>query len=284
MRTVATGVPGETGQRAASRSGAAGLLAASHLGPAVAVGVVAALLAAGTGLPPGRAAVVTLAVLSGHLTLGLANDLIDAGRDRAVARRDKPLATGRTTARAVGTALGVAGAACVVLSLAAGWRSGVVHLGLGIASGHAYNLGLKATRLSWLPYAVTFGTLPAVVSLAAVPATWPPVPTLAAGAALGVGAHVLNALPDLADDAVTGVRGLPHRLGPRVARPLAAGLLVAASALAVAAGAGAPPAWAWALLLAVAVLAVVALAGRGRAPFRAAMAIAVLDVVLLVAS
>jgi 1,4-dihydroxy-2-naphthoate octaprenyltransferase len=35
----------------------------------------------------------------------------------------------------------------------------------------------------------------------------------AAGALLGVAAHVTNVLPDLADDAATGIRGLPHRLG-----------------------------------------------------------------------
>src|SRR3712207_7375206 len=36
---------------------------------------------------------------------------------------------------------------------------------------------------------------------------------------LGVGAHLLNVLPDLEDDAATGVRGLPHVLGPRRIAP-----------------------------------------------------------------
>jgi len=265
-------------------SRAAGLVAAAHPGPAVAVATVAALLAVDAGLAPGTAVVVTLAVFSGHLTLGWANDLLDARRDRAVGRTDKPLATGRVGAGAVTTALAVAGLACVVLSLAAGWRSGVVHLVLGIASGQAYNLGLKRTALSWLPYAVTFGTLPAVVSLAGAVPAWPPWWMTAAGATLGVGAHVLNALPDLADDLRTGVRGLPHRLGERTARPLAAGLLVAASVLAAFGPAGAPAAWVWVVLLVVAALAAFALTGRGRGPFRAAMVIALLDVVLLVAA
>jgi 4-hydroxybenzoate polyprenyltransferase len=98
-----------------------------------------------------------------------------------------------------------------------------------------------------------------------------------------VGAHVLNALPDVADDVRTGVRGLPHRLGERAARPLAAALLLAASLLA-ALGPGRPARWVWAVLLLTVVLAVVALATRGRTPFRAAVAIALLDVVLLVAA
>ncbi|WP_433508194.1 UbiA family prenyltransferase [Pseudonocardia halophobica] len=261
-----------------------GLVAAAHPGPAVAVTVVAALLAVDAGQPARTTLVVALAVLAGQLTVGWVNDLVDLKRDRAVGRADKPLATGRVAAHRVGTAVVVSGAACVALSLAAGWRSGLVHLVLGVGSALTYNLGVKGTRLSWLPYAVAFGTLPAVASLAGPAPAWPPWWTTAAGAALGVGAHVLNALPDLADDVRTGVRGLPHRLGERVARPLAAGLLVAASLLAALGPVGSPPAWVWAALLVVAALATVALTGRGRVPFRAAMLIALLDVVLLVAA
>jgi 4-hydroxybenzoate polyprenyltransferase len=280
MRIAVTGIGGV----GARDRRATGLLTAAHPGPAAAVTMIAALLAVAAGLPVATGVVVTLAVLTGHLTLGWANDLLDVRRDRAAGRTDKPLATGRVGVGAVTTALGIAAAACVVLSLAAGWRSGVVHLVLGIGSGQAYNLGLKRTALSWLPYAVTFGTLPAVVALAGEVPAWPPWWMMAAGATLGVGAHVVNALPDLADDLRTGVRGLPHRLGERVARPLAAALLVAASVLAAFGPAGSPPAWVWAVLLVVVALAALALTGRGRGPFRAAMAIALLDVVLLVAA
>ena len=260
------------------------LLSAAHPGPAFAVTTVAALLAVSAGLEPRQAVVVTGAVLAGQLTIGWGNDLLDVSRDRTVGRRDKPLAAGLVGTRTVTAALAGAALACVVLSLAAGWRSAVVHLLLGAGAGQAYNLGLKATALSWLPYASAFGTLPAVVHLAADDPSWPPWWMAAAGALLGVGAHVLNALPDLADDLRTGVRGLPHRLGPTLSRPLAAVLLVAASLLAALGPAGTPPAWVWAALLVVAGLAGLALTGRGRGPFRAAMAIALLDVVLLVAA
>jgi 4-hydroxybenzoate polyprenyltransferase len=223
-------------------------------------------------------------VFAGQLTVGWVNDLVDARRDRTVGRTDKPLASGALTARPVVVGLAVAGAACVVLSLAAGWRSGVVHLVLGVGSAQAYNLVLKSTWFSWLPYAVAFGTLPAVASLAGPGPTWPPWWTTAAGAALGVGAHVVNALPDLADDVRTGVRGLPHRLGERTARPLAAALLVAASVVAALGPAGLPAMWVWGALVLVVALAAVAATARGRTPFRAAVAIALLDVVLLVAA
>ncbi len=224
--------------------------------------------------------VVTTAVLAGQLTIGWGNDLLDAARDRAVGRTDKPLVDGRLTPRLVRGCLVAAAVGCVALSLAAGWRSAVVHLVLGVGGGHAYNLGMKATAFSWLPYAAAFGALPAVVSLAgpdpAAPAWW----TVAAAAALGVGAHFLNTLPDLDDDERTGVRGLPHRIGATASRGVATALLVGAS-LATVLGPVDTPSWGWAVLVVVGALGVVTLLGRGKAPFAAAVAIALVDVVVL---
>jgi 4-hydroxybenzoate polyprenyltransferase len=261
---------------------ARGLVTTAHPGPAAVVTTVAALLGVAASLPPAVVACVAAAVATGQLTIGWVNDLVDLPRDRAAGRRDKPLASGRVTRAQVLAAVALAGVACLALSLSAGWRSGLVHLFLGVGAGQAYNLGLKATAFSWVPYVVAFGTLPAVASLAGPAPVWPSWWAMAAGAALGIGAHVLNALPDLAADLRTGVRGLPHRLGERPGRIAAAGLLVAASLLA-ALGPGTPPrAWVWGALLLVAGLAVLALTGRGRLPFRAALGIALLDVVLLV--
>lgn len=268
------------------RAAATGLIAAAHPGPAVVVTTVVTLLAVAAGRSTQTVLVVLAAVLCGQLTVGWVNDLVDVRRDRAVARCDKPLATGRVAPRTVVVALATSSAACVVLSFVAGWSSALVHLLLVVGAAQAYNLGLKATAASWLPYAVAFGALPAVASLAGDTPALPPWWMVAAGAALGVGAHVLNALPDLADDLQTAVRGLPHRLGAPIARPLAAGLLLAASLLAalgpaLSAGVG-PSVGVWAALAGVLALVVVALTGTGRGPFRAAMAVAVLDVVLLV--
>jgi 4-hydroxybenzoate polyprenyltransferase len=267
--------------RTAARSGSA-LVRAAHAGPALAVTTVTALLAVAAGLPRRTAVTVTAAVFAGQLTIGWGNDLADASRDTAVGRHDKPLASGRLDPRLVRQALLPAAVACVVLSGRAGWRSAAVHLGLGVAAGHAYNLRLKNTGLSWLPFASAFGALPAVVSLAAPSPGWPPAYVVLAGAGLGVGAHLLNALPDLADDAATGVRGLPHRLGADRSRALAALLLGSASAATVL-GPRRPLSLARAVpLTGAAGLVGVAVAGRGRAPFVAAMLLAVLDVVLLV--
>jgi 4-hydroxybenzoate polyprenyltransferase len=262
-------------------SRATALLGACHPGPALAVTVLAGLLAAAVGSGPGGIALVVAAVLTGQLSIGWSNDLIDLTRDRAVGRADKPLADGRVAPATVRAACGLAVAAAVPLSLACGWLAGLVHLGC-VAAGWAYNLGVKATPWSWLPYAVAFGGLPVFVSLAHDPGAVPPLWLPLAGALLGVGAHVVNVLPDLDDDAATGVRGLPHRLGPRWSPVLAAGVLVAATVVIVA---GAPVDSAAVAATALVVsggLAVVALVASGRTPFRAAVAMALVDVAMLV--
>ena len=105
-----------------------------------------------------------------------------------------------------------------------------------------------------------------------------------AGSLLGVGAHLVNTLPDLEDDEATGVRGLPHRLGPRWTRIVAVVVLGVASVVIVI-GSGSVPVWLLTVALAVvAVLAVVALVASGRTPFRAAVGIALADAVMLVAA
>lgn len=263
-----------TGLGAAAR----GLLGAAHLGPTVAVTTLVGLLAWAQGLTPGRTVLVVLAVLAGQLSIGWSNDLLDRGRDRASARSDKPLATGDGSVTAVATACGVAVLLTVVLSLAVGLLPGLVHLGC-VACGWAYNLGLKATAWSWLPYAGAFGGLTFFVALADgdLPPWWWPV----AAGLLGVGAHLVNVLPDVDDDLATGVRGLPHRLGKRWIAPAAAAVLALASAVALL---GASPPLTAVVTVAVLVAALVALvvAGRGRVPFVAAVAVALVDAALLV--
>ena len=248
----------------------------------MAVTTVATLLAVGADLDTAHVVLVGAAVLAGQLTIGWTNDVVDSERDRAVGRSDKPVAAGevgrRTTAIAAVTAL----VACIVLSAMLGWRAGLCHVVLLVGSGLAYDLGVKSTAWSWLPYAVAFGSLPAIPTLAqdppAAPAWW----LVAAGSLLGVGAHLVNVLPDLADDEATGVRGLPHRLGARVSRVAAAVVLLAASAALLIAPADAGGSWRWLVLAVSVVLAGVVAVGQGRTPFRAAMVMAVVDVVLLI--
>ena len=256
------------------------VLRAAHPGPAFAVTLLAGLLGVAVGLGPADLALVVAAVGTGQLVIGWSNDLADADRDRQVGRTDKPLATGELDARTVRRLDAGARVLTIVFSLLTGAVSGTVHL-LVVGSGLAYNLGLKSTAWSWAPYAVAFGALPAFVALVDDPHTLPPWWMVAAGALLGVGAHLVNVLPDLDDDAATGVRGLPHRLGARRSSALAAWVLAAATVVIVL-GAAVEVTVAVVALVVVGGLAVIVERTEGRTPFRAAIAMALVNVVMLV--
>lgn len=191
-----------------------GMIAASHPGPAVAVTVVTVILAVGVGVDPARIVLVGAAMLAGQLSIGWSNDWIDADRDSAVARPDKPIASGLVSRSAVRGAAIAAAVVAVPVSLLLGPLAALVNI-IGIASGWSYNAWLKRTPASGVPYLITFGTLPLFVTLSLAeprPAVWW---AIVVGALLGFGAHFANVLPDLDDDARTGVRGLPHILGRR---------------------------------------------------------------------
>lgn len=262
---------------------ASGLIKACHPVPAAAVTLFAAALAAAVGRSPVGTALTVAAVAAGQLSVGWCNDRVDLARDLATGRRDKPLVSGEVRPAAVAAAALTALLLCVPLSLAAGWPAGCAHL-CGVAAAWAYNLRLKSTAVSWLPYGLAFGLLPAFVTLGLPGAPWPPWWLTAAAALLGAGAHFANVLPDIDDDLATGVRGLPHRLGARRSAAVG-GILVLGSAVALVAGPpGRVPPYGWGLLAATvaAVLLGAGLpAGRSRIPFLATMAVAGADVVLL---
>jgi 4-hydroxybenzoate polyprenyltransferase len=180
----------------------------------------------------------------------------------------------------------VAGCACVALvadiplSLAVGWRPGAAHL-VAVGAAWLYDLRLKETIASALPYAVSFGLLPVIIATA-LPGHPLPQPTIVAAAAcLGVGAQFANTVGDVADDALTGVRGLPQRAGPRASLAVAGVLVAVAAGLLVAATSGAV------LTLLAAALAGCAVAGlpialRPTAPRHLAFAAVITSVAFLV--
>jgi 4-hydroxybenzoate polyprenyltransferase len=262
---------------------AGGLVRACHPEPTAAVTLMITALAVTAGHSAGAVVLIGLAVLAGQLSIGWLNDLLDAERDRAVGRPDKPIVAGTVSTRTVGIATGAAAVACVPLSLGCGVAAGTAHL-IAVIAGWAYDLGLKSTWFSVLPYLICFGLLPAFVVLALPGSPTPPWWLPLAGALLGAGAHFANVLPDLDADAATGVRGLPHRIGGIASRIAAAVLLLAAT---VVLAVGAPiPAM---LAAAVPVVAALVLAAGfhagwragSRAPFRAVLVVAGLVVVLL---
>jgi 4-hydroxybenzoate polyprenyltransferase len=277
------GVPSTTPSRGRALRG---LLLATHAGPTVAVTTVATLLAVAAGMGAGRTALLCVAVLAGQASIGWSNDWLDAGRDRAVARADKPVVQGAVAPSTLRTAAFAAAAVAVGTSLALGVVPGLLLLVL-VASGWLYNLGLKRTAASVVPYVTGFGALPAGV-VAAAPGT-PVAPwwLVGAGAALGAAAHFANVAPDLDDDLATGVRGLPHRLGAVPSAVVGAVLLGTAATMLVLGPDGPPSIAGWlGLVVAAPAVVVAALAGVPRfrrAAFPAVMLLTVLTVVLLLA-
>ncbi|POM25003.1 UbiA prenyltransferase family protein [Actinomadura rubteroloni] len=250
-----------------------------HPVPSLAVTALTTAYAAASGRSRRERCLVAGAVLAGQASVGWCNDALDAARDRASGRGGKPVADGAVPPGAVWTAAGAALAACVPLSLASGRRAGAVHL-TGVAAAWAYDLGLKGTALSWLPYATGFAALPTFVALAG-PSTRPDWTVITASAVLGCGAHLADALPDLDMDRSNGVHGWPHRLGTSRARALTPVPPIAATALLAATR---PTRATFAALATAVALTLTARALSARsphAPFAAAAAVTALDLALL---
>src|SRR5205823_3869418 len=144
------------------RPGAVELLRSCHPQPTFAVSLIAALLAVAVGRGPLGTAAVFAAMLAGQLSVGWSNDYLDRERDAATGRAGKPVAAGLVAAPTVRRAAALALLAAVPLSLLSGAPATALHLA-AIASAWAYNLELKATAASVLPYVVSFGLLPAFV-------------------------------------------------------------------------------------------------------------------------
>lgn len=279
-------VAGQDVLDAAEQSALVGLLKASHPVPTVAVTVLTALLAAAVGLGSAAGAKAVAAVAAGQLSIGWCNDRLDLRRDRAAGRRDKPLAVGAARPGTVATAAFVALLVCVLLSLACGVVAGAVHIGC-VAAAWSYNLWLKRTVASWLPYAIAFGLLPAFLTLTLPGSPWPPLWLTVAAALLGTSAHWANVLPDIEEDIAGGVLGLPQRMGRRGSVAMAA-LLALASCVVVTVGQTGPVTPGGGILIGVTLaLCLLAMAAppalvRGRLPFLAILAMAGVDAVLLV--
>ncbi|MGH8960007.1 MAG: UbiA family prenyltransferase [Jatrophihabitantaceae bacterium] len=264
------------------------LVRSCHPGPTVAVTCFATVLAVCAGNDAATCTVLAVAVLAGQLSIGWSNDRIDATRDRIVDRTDKPIATGELAGRTVDRVIAAALLVTVAFSLALGWRAGLLHLA-AVGCGWSYNLWLKATWFSFVPYAAAFGALPAIATLALpdhpAPAAW----LMIAGALFGIAAHLANALPDLAGDRATGVLGLPHRIGARPSLVLIVMLLIAATGWLALGPPGAVIPLGWAALAFSAVAGIGGAATLWQRPtsklsFYAIIAIVGLDLVLIVLS
>lgn len=186
---------------------------AAHPYPVLVVLCLTALIAVLSAPPlsPQRLGLVLAAVLLSQLSIGWSNDYLDREAD-AFHQPWKPVAAGRVPARglALTALLAMLGAFTVAASLG---LAPLLLLLAGTGAGLAYNLGVKRSRLSWLPYVAGFAALPAFVWTALGSFRAEQLWLYALGTPLVLAAHLANALPDAGADARLGVRSLSVHLG-----------------------------------------------------------------------
>jgi protoheme IX farnesyltransferase len=167
-----------------------------------------------------------------QLCIGVINDVVDLPAD-AVAQPYKPLVRGvlgRSTAARAGVVL-----AGIGLGVAAtiNWAT----LGLdatALSAGLAYDLGLRRTLLSWVPWWGGMAVLPlaAYATVGVIPSRL--LVLIPLSALIAIGLHMANAQPDIEADRRMGIRSLPVVVGGTAARWAGPAALAAAVVLALA--------------------------------------------------
>jgi 4-hydroxybenzoate polyprenyltransferase len=204
------------------RRAARGYLLLPHLVPVLVVelATLGFAVVAWDGLPPGALlAPLLLGMLGGQLAIGATNELVDLPYDRA-GKPGKPLPSGDVSVR------GARGMVIGGLTMMVGFglplglpAFGLLALGTGL--GVAYDLWLKQTVWSWLPYLLALPLLPVWVFVA----LGRPEPRLLflypLGALAAAGVHFAQALPDVAIDRQAGMETATSRLGSRATFALA---------------------------------------------------------------
>jgi 4-hydroxybenzoate polyprenyltransferase len=187
-----------------------------------AVAAVSFAMLAAPGWPGLRAALlIAAAIIGSQATVGVVNDLRDRDLD-AVAKPEKPLVSGRVTVRGalcIGVIMLIV---AVVTGLAIGPLS-LLFISAMTAAGLVYDLWLKRTAVSFLPYIFGLPLLPIWAWICvrdAPPRLWLTYPL---GVLVGFGLHLANALPDAEGDESGGIRGIVQVVGARRALLLCLG-------------------------------------------------------------
>ncbi len=192
------------------------LLRAAHFVPTLTVTTLTYILAWRTS-DVKTAFGIAVTVFAGQLVVGWSNDYLDYSDDLVHNRQSKPLVAGLLSLNTLQGAIYIASFALLTLTLFGPLtgRYGFAHL-LAVTSAVAYNLKLKATPISFLPYAFSFGLLPVIILGATQQESklW----MVAIGALFGVGVHLANVFKDLENDRASGIYGLPQILGMQKSR------------------------------------------------------------------
>ena len=169
------------------------------------------VLAAGGEVLTSRFTLLLTGMLAGQVALGAHNEWVDADAD-ALHQPGKPIPSGAVPRSA---ALAIVPIGLLVM-LAAGAALGVwplLLLATGTGCGFVYNLKLKRTALSWLPYLLALPLIPTWAWLA-MDGFEPRLLILyLIGAPYVLAIHLAQTLPDVEGDRARGERGLAVVLG-----------------------------------------------------------------------
>jgi 4-hydroxybenzoate polyprenyltransferase len=201
-------------------------LRAAHFGPTVIVTTASFLLALSQ-FSLIDSLRVTIAIFAGQLVVGWSNDFIDAPLDIAAQRTKKPIVSKEINLEQLKKSIFGALFVALILSLFSplGLTGTLIHF-LGILSATFYNLKLKSTILSPLPFIVSFGALPWAIYLPT--GNQPPLWLFIDFMLIAVAFHFFNVLKDFQWDINQGVLGLPQRLGRNVSSIVSISLVVSA--------------------------------------------------------
>jgi 4-hydroxybenzoate polyprenyltransferase len=185
------------------------------------------------GADPGTALRLGIAMTALQASIGALNDILDAPRDRGI-KPGKPIPAGVVSDRSGWVVVAVAAALGVALSA----PSGLATLGLAVvvlAIGYGYDVLLKGTIWSWLPFAVGIPLLPVygwLGTTGGLPESF--VILLPAAVIAGAALAIANARVDAERDAAAGVESAATRLGLDRSWLVNAGLLAPVVLLALA--------------------------------------------------
>ena len=201
-------------------------LRAAHFGPTLIVTTTTFLLALSQ-FSPIDALRVGIAIFAGQLVVGWSNDFIDAPLDIAAQRTKKPIVGKEININQLRKSIVFALFAALLLSLISplGLVGTLIHF-LGLLSATLYNLKLKSTILSPLPYIVSFGALPWAIYLPT--GNQPPLWLFIDFMLISVAFHFFNVLKDFQWDINQGVLGLPQRLGRKTSLVISISLVISA--------------------------------------------------------
>jgi len=176
---------------------------------------------------------IGVAMLLVQFSISALNEWADADLDRQ-AGRQRPIPLGLVSPRtALMVAVLCAVGAFLLSTLANFGAVSLLLVGIGLACGWAYDLRLKGTPLSFLPFAIAFPLMPFWIGLlAGRPASSLGVLFLG-GSPLAIAIHLADAIPDRERDRAAGLRTLAVALGRPGAELVAAGLLLVGTLLSI---------------------------------------------------